>query len=120
MKKKISKRYPKINPSLENQIVKTLAQTLSDFKEVNETSIFLKDFLSKRELDMLSKRLAISYWLKKGRTYTNIMNNLKVSSATIAQVSENMKTKGYQDALKKIEAEEWANVWAKKIRKFVK
>jgi len=59
-------------------------------------------------------------WLKKGRSYTNIKDNLKVSSATIAVVQGISKTPGMSLALKQMEAEEWANVWAEKIRKFIK
>ncbi|OGH10185.1 MAG: hypothetical protein A2152_03045 [Candidatus Levybacteria bacterium RBG_16_35_6] len=115
MKKSVSK----INPSLKNQIVKTFAQTLVDFNDLNEMMTFLKDFFSDKELEMFSKRLAVSYWLKKGRSYSNITNNLKTSSATISQVSVLMKSKGIEEALKKMDAEEWAILWSKKIKKFV-
>lgn len=110
----------KLNTSLQNQIEKTLAQTVADIKNVNEAEIFLKDFFTNSELETFSKRLAIAYWLKKGRSYTNIKQNLKVSSATIADLSEQMSKKGFILALKKIEAEEWANQWAQKFQKFVK
>ena len=110
----------KLNASLKNQIEKTLAQTVADIKSLQESEIFLKDFFTDAELETFSKRLAIAYWLKKGRSYTNIKQNLKVSSATIAYVSEQMSSKGYILALKKIEAEEWANQWAEKFQKFVK
>jgi TrpR-related protein YerC/YecD len=109
-----------LHPSLKNQIVKTLAQTLVDLKDVEEANIFLKDFFNESELETFAKRLSIAYWLKKGRSYTNIKQNLKVSSATIASVQSLMDRIGIKMALKKLEAEEWANVWAEKIRRFVK
>ena len=40
--------------------------------------------------------------------------------ATIATVQGEMLKPGFKLALKKLEAEEWANVWAEKIQKFVK
>jgi hypothetical protein len=46
------------------------------------------------------------------------MQNLKVSSATIASVQEFLEKPGFKLALKKMEAEEWANIWAEKIKKF--
>lgn len=110
----------KINSTLNKQITKTLANALSDFKNPEEILIFLKDFFSTKELETYSKRLAVAYWLKKKRNYKNIKTNLKVSSATIATIHEQMKTDGYKLALKTIEAEEWANQWAEKIKKFVK
>ena len=110
----------KLNPSFKSQLVKTFAQTLVDLEKLDDTETFIKDFFNDAELETFAKRLAITYWLKKGRSYTNIMQNLKVSSATIASAQELMEKPGFKLALKKMEAEEWANVWAQKIRKFVR
>ncbi|MCK4588362.1 hypothetical protein KAT60_00915 [Candidatus Woesebacteria bacterium] len=109
----------KLNPSLKGQIIKIFAQTLADLKDPKEAHSFLKDFLTDAEIETFAKRLAIAYWLKKGRSYANIKQNLKVSSATIADISSVLETQGIKIALEKIEAEEWANQWAKKIKKFV-
>src|SRR3989304_1595836 len=108
----------KLNPSFKSQLIKTFAQTLLDFEKLDETEVFIKDFFNDAELETFAKRLAIAYWLKKGRSYANIMQNLKVSSATIASAQELMQKPGFKLAIKKMEAEEWANVWAKKIKKF--
>ena len=110
----------KLNPSLKKQVEATFEQTLIDLKDVNELKSFLKDFFKDSEREAFAKRLAVAYWLKKGRSYNNIKNNLKVSSATIASVQSIIKTDGMRLAIKKIEAEEWANQWTQKIRKFVK
>ena len=109
----------KINLSLKRQIAKTLAQTVTDLKDLDETHTFFSDFLTESEYEAFAKRLAIAYWLRKGRSYSNIKQNLKVSSATIATIQSTMKTEGFQLALKKIEAEEWANIWSERIKKFV-
>lgn len=110
----------KLNPSLKRQITHTLAETVSDLKTSNEVLTFIRDFFTNAELETFSKRLAVAYWLKKGRSYTNIKQNLKVSSATIAEISSQLKSKGFELALSKLEAEEWANQWMDKIKKFVK
>jgi uncharacterized protein YerC len=110
----------KINDILRNQINKTLSQVLTDIKDPEEMDKFLSDFLSESEYGILAKRLAIAYWLKKGRSYQNIKNNLKVSSATVASVQNEMSKEGYKKALKLMEADEWANVWAEKIKRFIK
>ena len=110
----------KINLSLKRQIAKTLAQTVTDLKDLDETHTFFSDFLTESEYEAFAKRLAIAYWLRKGRSYSNIKQNLKVSSATIATVQSMMKTEGFRLALKKIEAEEWANLWSERIRKLVR
>jgi uncharacterized protein YerC len=109
-----------INPSLKNQIVKTFAQTLADLKDLDETLSFVKDFFTESELETYAKRLAVGYWLKKGRSYANIRDNLKVSSATIADVSFMIKEKGFEIGLSKVEADEWAELWTKKIKKLTK
>ena len=110
----------KLHPSLKNQIIKTLAQTIVDLKDIDEAHTFLQDFFNESELETFAKRFSIAYWLKKGRSYSNIKQNLKVSSATIASVQNLLNKTGVALAIKKLEAEEWANVWAEKIKKFIK
>lgn len=110
----------KLHPSLAKEIKRNLFQVLLDLKSNKEIETFLQDFFTSGELETFSKRLAIAYWLKKGRSYENIRKNLKVSSATIASVQSLMETQGLKLALKKIEAEEWAAQWAKRIQKIVK
>ena len=109
-----------LNPHLKKQISNTLFQVIADLKKIEETEIFFTDFLNNTELETFSKRLAIAYFLKKGRSYSNIKQNLKVSSTTVAVVEKLMSTEGFKLALKKIEAEEWANQWTEKIKKIVK
>jgi TrpR-related protein YerC/YecD len=110
----------KINPSLKKEIERVLSQAVADIRNLEEANQFLSDFLTSSESEAFARRLAIGYWLKKGRSYNNIKENLKVSSATIATVQEMLERPGFQMILKKIEAEEWANQWAEKIKKFVK
>ena len=110
----------RLNPSLENQIVKTFAQTISDLKDINEMTTFLDDFFNQTELETFIKRLAIAYWLKKGRNYDNIQNNLKISSATVSAMTKTMKKEGFIEAIKLIEAEDWANKWEQKFKKILK
>jgi uncharacterized protein YerC len=114
------KSSQQLNPSLKKQIKKTLAQTICDIKDIEKAHIFLGNYLTEVEYEVLAKRLAIAYWLKKERSYKNIKNNLKVSSATIASIQSQIENPGFQMALKNLEAEEWANQWSKKIKKFIK
>lgn len=109
-----------MNPSLKRQLLKTFAQMVDDLKDSKEIETFLTDFFDDKELETYIKRLAVAYWLKKGRDSQNIKRNLGASAKEIAQGKVLLKTEGVKLALKKIEAEEWANVWAEKIRKFAK
>lgn len=109
-----------MNTTLKNQIQKTFVSVLSDFKNQNELQEFLNDFLTPKEFAGLAKRFSIAYWLSKKRSYTNIQNNLKVSSSTISEIATISKKPGFKLALKKLEADEWANQWSEKIKKLVK
>jgi len=66
------------------------------------------------------KRIAIAYWLKKGRDKENIKRNLLATPKEILDAEKLLKKDGVKLALKKMEAEEWANVWAEKIKNFTK
>ena len=110
----------KLNPIIKNQIGKTFTQLICDFKSPEEVDKFFKVFFNESEYETFIKRLAVSYWLKKNRSYSNIKTNLKVSSATIASIQNNLDSEGMKIAIKKLEADEWANVWAEKINKLVK
>ena len=115
---RISKQI--LNESIKKELYNTLAQAIADLHGKDETLQFLNDFFTASELEAFAKRLAVAYWLKKKRTYKNIKDKLKVSSATIASTDKDMKKLGFQIILKKIEAEEWADVWAERIKRFKK
>lgn len=105
----------KLNTTLEKQIFSVFYQTLADLKASHEVRSVLDDLLTDTEQTALAKRLAIATFLEKGRSYENIRETLKVSSATIATVAERMGNPGLQLALAKIKAEDWAEKWAAKI-----
>lgn len=109
-----------LNPSLKKQVEAMFAQVIADLRDLNEANNFLKDFFNENEYESFSKRLALAYWIKKGRSYRNIKDNLKVSSATIASAQSFTEKPGIKLAIKKVEAEEWANQWAEKIKNIVK
>jgi uncharacterized protein YerC len=118
----VNMRTPKrsINKILEKRLRKTFVQLISDLKNPKQIDLFFKDFLTSTEYKTLTKRIAVAYWLKKGRNIANIKNNLKVSAATITSIRTLLKKEGIKIALKKIEADEWAEDWSKKINKFIK
>lgn len=108
-----------INKILQKQVDSLLSQTIADLKSPQDAEQFLKDFLTDAEKENFAKRLAVAYWLKKGRSYKNIKDNLKVSSATIAGVQSLINKKGVDMVLKNLEAEEWASQWSDKIKKVI-
>ncbi len=90
---------------------------IDDLKDPKEIEAFLTDFFGDEELEKYIKRISIAYWLKKGRDRANIRENLKATSAEISLAERSLKKEGIKLALKKIEAEEWANQWVEKIKK---
>ncbi len=109
-----------LNKSLKKEIIDTFFQTIDDLKNKREIEIFFNSFLNDAELEKYSKRLAIAYWLKKNRSTENIKNNLKVSTKEISNTKDQLHEPGFKLALKKMEAEEWANKWNEKITKLGK
>lgn len=109
----------KLNKTIEKQIYNVLYQLVSDIKSPTEAGSLLGDLLTETERQVLAKRLAIAIFLDKGRSYENIKSTLKVSSATIASVQDQMGNPGIQLALQKVKAEEWAEEWAGKITSIV-
>lgn len=109
-----------MNPSLKKQLLKTFVQMLEDMESKSETEKFLIDFFDERELETYVKRISIAYWLKKGRDEENIKRNLLATSEEIKLGKNMLKKEGIKKAIKKIEAEEWANVWSEKIKSLVK
>ncbi len=105
-----------MNDTLKKEIKKTLGRALADFKNEKEASEFLEGFLTPKEFEILAKRLSVTYWLSKKRSYENIQTNLKVSSATIADAKILLNKKKIKHALKRLDADEWAEKWAKRLK----
>jgi len=115
----ISKK--KINTVIKKQISNLLFQVVADIKNPTEAKDFLDSFLGENEQEIITRRLGIIYFLKKGKTYSWIKENLAVSSTTVASLArEAKKGKGFKLALEKISADEWADRWAKKIGQIFK
>lgn len=102
---------------IEKKIFRSLYQVLADLKRPDDVEKFLADVLSETERTVLAKRLGIAYYLNKNKSYEVIRQELKVSSATIANVQKWMESggEGLNLALKAIEADEWAGEMAGKI-----
>ena len=109
-----------INKSLQQEIKRTLQQALVDISTIKEAHLFLSDFFKESEYETFAKRLAVAYWLKKGRSYTNIKKNLQVSSATIASVQQILDTPGMKQTIERIEADEWAEKWSERFKKITR
>ncbi len=106
----------KTGPKIKKQISDLICQVIADIKNPAEAKDFLNSFLGYNEQEVITRRLGITYFLEKGKTYSWIKENLSVSSTTVASVArETKKGKGFKIALQKIYADEWSDRWAQKI-----
>ena len=105
----------KLNKTLENQIRQMLVGVLCEVDSPKVMEEILADLLTETERVAMMKRMGIAIYLDKSRSYEDIKNNLKVSSATIATVAEGMGNPGVGEVIKRIKAEEWASDWTEKI-----
>ncbi|MBI2009670.1 MAG: hypothetical protein HYS86_00690 [Candidatus Chisholmbacteria bacterium] len=110
----------RLNLHIEKQLFWVLHQMLADATDPDEVGLILKDLLGETQHIALAKKLAIVAFLDKGRSYENIKETLKVSSATVATVQEQMGNPGIQAALRKVKAEVWAEKWSHKIANLFK
>ncbi len=110
----------KINPTLQSQLKKMFLGVLVDIHHPEEIETILKILLTDSERLVILKRLGIAIYLDKGRSYENIKNNLKVSSATIATVADSLSAQGMQKIIQKIKADKWAQETSNKIVKSIR
>ena len=100
---------------LETEIRQALLRIIADIRTTEEAHTLISDLLTETEQLAIAKRLAIALFLTKGKSYEEIKQSLKVSSATVAKVQESLSQAGIKLALSKIKTDEWAGVWASKI-----
>lgn len=104
-----------MNMAMEEEIEELLVQIISDLKGVGETKALLSDLLTETERVAIARRLAIALSLTNGKSYEEIRESLKVSSATIAKVQESLDSDGMKLAIEKIRIDDWAGDWAGKL-----
>lgn len=105
-----------MNNTLKRGLTKTFFQMLSDLNSKDEIALFWTDFLDTEEIETLIKRISIIYWIRKGRSEENIKTNLGATKNEVEKAKILLKRPGVKLAIKKLEAEEWANVWSEKIK----
>lgn len=79
-----------------------LAEVLVSISDVTTMQNFLRDVLTEKEIIEISARLEAAKMLAAGKKYTDITAKTKLSSRTVARISDWLKngTGGYASALK--------------------
>lgn len=111
-----------VSKKISERIFGALYQVMADTRKSEDVKMLFEDILSDTERTVLAKRLGIVMYLKQGMSYDHIRSELKVSSATIASVQKWMEQggKGLDMALRRIEADDWAEDLSKKVAKSLK
>lgn len=84
---------------------KQLAATLSDVETISDMQNLLRDLMTEKEIIEMSARLEAARMLQSGKKYTDIIKITKLSSRTVARISDWLKNgeNGYQKAISIIE-----------------
>lgn len=98
----------KLTGSTQENIFKQFETLLADLRSPQETKLWLENFMTETERQVFAKRLAVAQMLWQKKSYQEIKDSLKVSSATISSVSDQLNTPGMKLAQKKLELERWA------------
>lgn len=98
----------KLNPKQKIELLNLLWIIIASLKNRNEVKNFFKDLLSETESIMLARRILIAKKLLEGKSYDEIIKELKVGSSTVASVHRWLISGfgGYQKALKRFETAE--------------
>lgn len=81
-----------------------LAEALVAIESTAEMQNFLRDVMTEKEIVEISARLEAARMLTEGKKYTEIVAKTKLSSRTVARISEWLQNgcNGYQVALKTV------------------
>lgn len=84
-------------------MLKELYSELIKLETEEEAAKFLDDLCTVKELEAMSQRVQAAKMLLDGKTYTEIIEETEISSATLARVSKCVRygDGGYESVLKK-------------------
>lgn len=76
---------------------------------------FLTTILTPKECELLERRLQVGLLLDEGLSYSAIQKQLRVSAATVAQVSEQMMHADFQSLLAELKKERARYQWFRRV-----
>lgn len=78
-----------------------LFEIFTQLNTLEEVEDFLKDLCTNKEVEQMAQRIKAAELIAEGKTYTQIAEEIDISSATIARVSQALKYgKGYKKFIK--------------------
>ena len=90
----------------DSESTQQFANVLSTIDDAKTMENFLSDVMTEKEIDEISARLVAAQMLRSGAKYTEIVTATKLSSRTVARISDWLQngTGGYDAALQLIDA----------------
>ncbi|MBQ2714043.1 MAG: helix-turn-helix domain-containing protein [Clostridia bacterium] len=78
-----------------------LYEIITKLNDLDTVEDFLKDLCTNKEIEQMAQRIRAAELIREGKTYNQIQEELDISSATIARVSQALKYgKGYKKFIK--------------------
>lgn len=108
-----------VSSKVSADLYRALCRLVADIHSPEEADSVLRELLSETERVAIMKRLGIAALLEKHVSYDKIRKMLRVSSATIASIQEQMGRKGLVTAIEKVTVNELAEARAEKIIRFL-
>lgn len=86
----------------ETGTARQFAEVIASIENVQTMQSFLRDVMTEKEIIEISSRFEAAKMLQAGKKYTDIIEKTKLSSRTIARISDWMQNgcDGYEAALK--------------------
>lgn len=90
---------------MEQEMPEQLVRALSCITESSAMSRFLRDVMTEKEITEIGARFEAAKMLRAGASYTEIINRTRLSSRTVARISDWLQngTGGYAVALETLE-----------------
>ena len=84
------------------QHIDALLQLLSRLEDPEDVRVLLEDLCTAKELENMAERYHAAKLLLEGKTYSQVMEQVEISSATLSRVSRCVQYgEGYRKLLKK-------------------
>lgn len=106
-------RLEKLSKKDQEDLIFDLVNALVQAQSVTEVVLFLQDLLTKKEAQILSKRLRIAKLLINGLTYEEIEKQLHVSHSTVAKIAVWLSERGdgFRKIIKKLPEQKKDKTW---------
>jgi TrpR-related protein YerC/YecD len=90
---------------LSEEMPQQLARVLSDITNIEIMQNFLRDVMTEKEITEISARFEAAKMLTAGESYTKVIARTKLSSRTVARISDWLQngTGGYAAAMQTLE-----------------